>query len=279
MKKLLILVLATAFFYVPNKANGQASEISSDISTFNVRQYGNTLRTTEERRWWQTVLNWVTIGAADIGGAYAGAAGAVQVAGVVGLATGGTGVAIVAGVTAVIGGAGASNAAYHGVNRGPANQINYSNLNILLPSNFSFFSLLGKQHNEVLHNNFFNGQPLSGYYTPLLDAQQISVVENIQTSQTFNFLNDLGIRYSQTGMSFESYTNELVERRLMTREGKDILSAFMEKYKVCASPRDMENLINYTITRVNTSSFDQTEKLSLIASLMVASQSPFYQVQ
>lgn len=63
----------------------------------------------------------------------------------------------------------------------------------------------------------------------------------------------------------------------MTTTGKDILGIFLGKYKSCASPKDMENLINLAIRKTNESVLEQNEKLSLIAAFMVASESPFYQ--
>jgi len=78
-------------------------------------------------------------------------------------------------------------------------------------------------------------------------------------------------------MDFGQLATELVNKKLMTNVGKEILTAFFEKYKECSSPKDMEGLINFSIERVNASLLEDNEKLPLIAAFMVASESPFYQ--
>ena len=277
MKKIIFLLLFASFLYVPKQVICQTSNVASEISMFNVKENESSLTTLNERKWWQTLLNVFTVVSADVAGVAAGVYGTIALAGYVGLATGGVGVGVVAGIAGVIGGAGASNGAYQGLNRGASSQVNYGNLNIVLPKNYSFYSLIGKQHNEVLHNNFFLGESLSNYYVPLLNEEQIKIIESNEVTEMFDFLKDLGFKYSQNGLDFQYLTNELINKKLMTSVGKEILTVFFEKYRNCASPKDMENLINYSIERVSNSSLDESEKLSLIAAFMVSSESPFYQ--
>lgn len=276
MKKIVVCLLLFTQIISKN-SQGQSSEIAYNMSQFNVKQHEASLKNLQERRWWQTVLNVITVVAADIGGAYAGAAGTIHVAGAIGLATGGVGVGIVAGVSAIIGGAGASNGAYHSVFRGPANQVNYGNFTINLPREFMIYSQIGRQHNEVLHNNYFLGQNLSDYYNPLLDDQQRAIIDRPEIQENFRFLAQLGSNYIQNGSNFDYFTSELVSKNLMTTHGKTIMDSFIEKYKTCASPQDMESFINYSINEVYISNLDLKEKRSLIAAFIVAAESPFYQ--
>lgn len=277
MKKIFAFLIVSSVLLTTQSANCQRLSVATDISTFNVNQHESSLETASQRSWWQAVLNAVTVVAADIGGAYAGVAGTVHVAGAVGLATGGTGVAIVAGVAGVVGAAGASNGAYHGLHRSMPAEPGYGNLIITLPRLPYDYSLIGKQHNSVIHRNFFLGEPVTNFYGTLLDDSQKAVIESEQMTEIFSFLQSLGTRYSENNFSFGQMTTELKNKGLMTLVGEEILTAFFEKYRICASPKDMENLINFSINKVNEAALEVGEKQALLAAFMVASESPFYQ--
>ncbi|HOV43972.1 MAG: hypothetical protein IPO46_06460 [Chitinophagaceae bacterium] len=279
MKKIILgLTIIFSLVWSNSFAQGSKQEIVSGLQNFDVSRNGSTLGTTE-RKWWQTVLNVASVVVADAGGFYGGVQGSVAVAGAVGLATGGTGVAVVAGVAGTIAAAGSSNLAYQGLNWRGANQIHYGSLTITLPEKYRFLGPVGRDHNTVIHNNFFNSLPLESYYRPLLDESQIRVIEHEKMQETFTFVKNLGLSYAQRNFDFNYFANELMSKQLMTIDGKEILSAFFNKYKVCSSPTDMENLINYSINIVAESRLNEIEKESLIGAFIIASESPFYYAQ
>lgn len=211
MKKYFFILIAVFFTSVSFAQNGKDGIISA-ITSFNEKANVNTLVTAEQRSWWQAILNVVTVVVADVAGAYAGVTGTIHVAGAVGLATGGTGVAVVAGVAGVIGAAGASNGAYQGINRRVAEQLNFGNLNIALPGQYSFYVSLGKNHNEVLHKNYFLGEKLSNYYSTKLNGEQKQIIEVNESQETFSFLRELGLKYSWSSLDFNFLPGNLLAR-------------------------------------------------------------------
>lgn len=154
--------------------------------------------------------------------------------------------------------------------------IGFGNLNIELPSSFSLLSQYGKYHNEVIHNNYYNNAPMLTFYQPLLNDEQINFIQSNDINSQLNFIKEQGSSYATNNFNFEEMANALIERRLMNQISKEILIAFYAKYKTCSSSKDMENLINFVISQVSDSNLSETEKISLIAALMVASESPFY---
>ena len=279
MKKI-VLILSLVLVASSNSFSQRDvdNQLLNKLSTYNENSTSKTIVEEAGKKWWQTLLDIITVAGADIGGAYAGVVGSSHIIGAVGLATGGLGAAIVGGAAGLLGGAGASNAAWHGVHRPVSGSLGYGNLSISVPAEFNYLSNEGRNNNYVLHNFFINSGNITDFYRTFLDDEQIKVMvsqpmndlkSSIEESVTNNFA-------TVESTSFGSFCSDLVRKGLMTRMGQSTLNLFFEKYRRCNSPESMQGLINYYIAEIYNSSVSVLEKRSLIASLMVASESPFY---
>ncbi|MEJ7626437.1 MAG: hypothetical protein WKF35_06220 [Ferruginibacter sp.] len=279
MKKLfLIFLICCSALHSFSQINQSSFDVVAQIQNINVQLSPKYPEGSNERKWWQTLLNACTIVCADAAGAYAGVTGSMGVIGAVGLSTGGSGAAVVAGVVAVVGAAGASNGAYHGLNRSlpHTGEVSFGNLNILIPQQFSAFSEIGKAHNRVLQYNFINGENIQNYYTTVLLPQDMSIINSTKIQQMFTDLNTLGLAATRGQNNYEMVSTNLVGSNYMTVDGKNIYDAFFAKYLDCNSASDLENLINGAINSVSNSALNETEKQSLITAFIVTSESAFF---
>lgn len=278
MKKIVLIVLlfigASSHSFSQNEVNDQ---LLSKLSSYNENSTGKILIGEAERRWWQTLLNITTIVAADAGGVYAGVVGSSHVIGAVGLATSGVGAAIVGGIAGAVGGAGASNAAWHGLHRQSPAVLNYGNLEISIPSEFANFANVGIHHNYVLHNFYTNSGNITDFYRTVLDGEQILLMESQPMVELKNSIAQSAENSTvDGGIDFDNFSNDLVRKGLMTIMGQQTLNLFFEKYKRCNSPESMKGLINYYITEISDSKVSLVEKRALISAFLTASESPFY---
>lgn len=68
----------------------------------------------------------------------------------------------------------------------------------------------------------------------------------------------------------------MLDKNYYTKNMKEVTDLFLEKYFNCSNVNEIEITINFYIDEVSKSNLLEIEKQALIASFIVASQSPFY---
>ena len=82
--------------------------------------------------------------------------------------------------------------------------------------------------------------------------------------------------YVTNNFNYTMFTQKMVDEKFYTVNMKNVTDLFLESYFNCSENIEIENTINFYINEVSISNLLETEKQALIASFVVASQSPYY---
>lgn len=231
---------------------------------------------------WDCLGHVTAVAGADIVGAATGVVAVKEAALVLGATTGGTGGAILVAGAGVVAGAGASYVAHKelkSIQSTPPTtpQARYGNLSIRVPVEFEYLSNVGIEHNTVIHNSFFNNEPLDNYYRSInLTENQKDVLNSEKMLEAIAIIDEGSAEYVINNFDYRNYTQKMVNEGLFTTNLKNVMDLFLQKYLSCTQDVQIENTINFYIEQVATSNLSLTEKEALIGAFMVASQSPYY---
>ncbi len=251
-----------------------------DKTIENLKTYNenNISPSTQKCRGFWGCLGYVTsVAGADILGAATGVV-AVKEAGVaLNVATGGTaGTAVMVGAGVIVGAGASYTAARTYDSSYVKDSVRYGKLRITLPTNFIGFANNGIEHNNVIHNYFYSGVPLTGYYSQFSSDHQKLLTSTI-VANAQNFVNQQSATYATNGFNYRTFSQSLVQNKNISANVKLIFDLFMDKYVTCQTNQEIEDTVNYYINQVNASvSLTATDKQALISGLMVASESPYY---
>lgn len=292
MKKLissLSVVLLSVFFVIScskeeNIEKNQEvlnSKLLNELSNFNQTNSLNTNNTLSKARpckgFWGCLGYVSMVAGADIIGAGAGVTSVSGAAAALGVATGGTGAIVVMSGAGVVCGAGASYAAGRSYDPTYLNQtLNYGQLNIIVPEEFIEFSNVGIDHNKVIHNNFYNNTPIQNYYNSNFDIKQTEILNSSNFINTTQIVKNASVEYVRNNFDYKTFTQKMLNEKYFTINMKGVMDLFLEKYFTCKEDTDFQEVINYYIDVISNSELKKLEKQALIASFMVASESPFY---
>lgn len=247
--------------------------IEENLSRFNASFSTEVLSShkIEARGFWSKLKKALIITGADIIGAGAGAAAVGDIAAGVGVATGGTGVIVVTAIAATVTGAGASLAAADQLKGGPilVNKIAFGNLEIRYPNDFLPLSEVGKDHNTWIARSAGVVEGRVSEVERVLDSNLIfqgrkQVIENAATE------------YMQLDGDMTFLLNTLSQEGLIPSRTIPIYNLFFSVYNRCTDLGQIKDIVNHYIETVaNSKELTTEEKVMLIASFSVASESPF----
>ena len=286
MKKFGFSVLTLSFLCLLSvSCKKQSAEIAKPVSDAallakltNYNQQHTNAPSARCSGFWSCLGYVASVAGADIIGAGTGIITVKEAAAAIGVATGGTGAVATMVGAGVITGAGASYAAARTASSTyTPDPLKYGNLEILLPEEFSYLSTVGVEHNDVIHNNFYHEEPIATYYEQKgLNEEQVSVLESDIMKNAQAQLQEASKEYTASNFDFKTLSQRLLDQKLVSTSVKDVLDLFMERYTICETKDEMQEVINYYIATVRDSELGTDDKEALMASFMVASQSPFY---
>ena len=210
---------------------------------------------------------------ADIAGAATGVKSVAVVAAelnVVTTGTAGTALVVSAGV---ISGAGASYGAVKVIDKEVKPKT--GRLNIKLPNKYDYLKDLGIIHNKVIYQYYYLNEPLHNYYTQLSN-EDYQFFNTLQYEVVRNDVENYGKQYAINNFDFPAYSQQLFDAGYISLNVKSVLNLFMSEYIKCSQYSDIEDVVNFYIDAVSNSDLDESDKIALLSSFMVASESPFY---
>jgi len=278
--------LALSIFLISSCSNNEQEVVTAsadntlllkNLSDFN-NSYEHNQAALKCSGFWECLGDVVVVAGADIAGAAGGVVAVKEAALVLGATTGGTGgVVLVVGAGVVVG-AGTSIVAARSLDSSKRlASASHGTLKITLPTDYFYLQNVGIDHNNVLQNNFFNDEPIDKYYSSLkLTADQIKIMDSEYMKEANKKLEVISSNYVKNKFDYKTMTQEMKDQKLLTADMKDILDLFLEKYVSCSEDQEIESTVNFYIKEVSASKLTEIEKQGLLASFMVASESPYY---
>ncbi len=263
--------------------------LNDDLKSFNIT-YQKVINSSQKQRnnsflndFWDDLGTVLTVAGADIVGAGMGVWASKEIAGTVGLATGGAGGAAVCIAGGVIAGAGASVETVRHlssenidgfISQGISHRTTIAQLDIEYPKEYNYLKNVGKEHN-VMVINLMEGKRDSEY------KFKNPTVESVLNSK---WMKDMNIeiksevaKYVNNGLNIDQLTESVCEKGYITKNMALVYNLFFNIYNRSRNKKNIENIINYYMKMVTkTKILTPKEKEALIASLSVASESPFY---
>lgn len=253
------------------------SKLISELAAYNQTAQSTAFSKRKCSGFWGCLGYVSQVAGADIIGAATGVVGVSQSAAALGVATGGTGAVVVMAGAGVVCGGGASYAAARTYDpHYVKDNLEYGTQAIEVPEEFQGLSNVGINHNTVLHNNFFNGESLDSYYNANFDIKQIELLKSDYMKEVNKEVTAASVDYAKNNFDYKGFTQRMVDQKYFTEDMKSVMGLFLEKYVTCKEDLELEETINYYIQAVSKSGLTTVEKQALIASFMVASESPFY---
>jgi hypothetical protein len=301
MKKVFFMLTVVALISSCSKQNEEltiatnGNDIKLLTSLISYNKKNNVLQVVDCEGFWDCLGHVTAVAGADIAGAGAGVVGVAGSATALNIATGGTAGTVVLIGAGAISGAGASYLAHKtikalvpakaavGLVNANFSYIEYNasykfgNLDIVIPTSYRYLENVGKHHNMVIHNSFFNNEPLSSYYNYLnLNLSQRQLFQSENFRKINNKIEQASIIFAENNFDYKEFTQTMVDKKLFTKNMKDVLDLFLTSYIGSTDFGKIERLINFYIIEVSNSQLNELEKQALITSFIVASQSPFY---
>ncbi|WP_395043554.1 hypothetical protein [Flavobacterium sp.] len=259
-----------------NKIN-EEENLMRNLRTYNISNENSSFSTSKKCVGFWNCLGYVAqVAGADIIGAGTGVVVVKEAAAALGAVSGGTGAVVLMVGSGVICGAGASYAAARTADTDYTKpNVEYGNLQIEIPAEFSSFENIGIRHNNVIHNNFFNGESIENFYNTFTNEER-HILKSELVINANEKLKLASANYVSSNFDYKTLTQKMVNEGYYTINMKLVSDLFLERYFECSENIDMENTINFYIDQVSKSNLTETEKQALIASFIVASQSPYY---
>jgi hypothetical protein len=154
-------------------------------------------------------------------------------------------------------------------------EVHYGKLNIKIPYEYTAFSNIGIDHNNVIHKYFYNKGDIKEFYQNL-DLESISLLNSKDFKKTCKVIKEASIEYASNGFDYKLLSQRLLDEKLSTENIKTVTDMFISTLFECNSPEDLETLVNFYIEAIDKSGLKSLEKKALIVSFIVASESPFY---
>ncbi|PZR20895.1 MAG: hypothetical protein DI539_09490 [Flavobacterium psychrophilum] len=166
-------------------------------------------------------------------------------------------------------------------------------LNINLPLEYYDFTNIGFEHNTLLFNTSVNGYMLRDVNGNVIDQMPNMPVADYLASKNFT-KDELAIFNSQyfvtsrakmdaiisqmdaENLDISVLTSKLVNEKLMSHNAKEVYDLYAEVFVNCKNAQEQENLANYYISQISSSSLSDTEKLGLISGILVSLESFYF---
>lgn len=252
-------------------------KIFKNLENFNSTTINQNLSSKKKCSGFWDCLGYVSqVAGADIIGAGTGVVVVKEAAAAFGAVSGGTGAVVVMAGAGVVCGAGASYAAARTADPNYIKtNIEFGNLNLKIPTEYSGFQNIGIKHNNVIHNNFYYGEPIENFYSNY-NVDENKILKSSIVLNANQILKLESTNYVNNNFDYKIFTQKMVDKNYYTINMKRVTDLFLEKYFSCTENIEIENTINFYINEVSNSNLLENEKQALIASFIVASQSPFY---